>query len=197
MDKRLGQFFVEKNGQVGIGMLIIFISMIIVALVAAGVLLQTSGRLQTKASATGEQAITEVSSHLKVVSTVGYSSDTTNITSLIMAVQLGAGSGSVDIDNIILSFQSENVYTSGIVSSQASAGAVANFTFSFIKNNTANDILERGEIVEITYTDLDNDLDISPNQEFIVTLQPKSGQSTQLKKRSPFVISQAYVSRWS
>ncbi len=197
MGKSLGQFLKERRGQVGVGSLIVFIGMILVASVAASVLLRTSGTLSTKASATGEQATTEVSTYIKVVSVIGYSSDTTNVTSVIMAVQLGAGSGAVDIDDIVLSFQSENVYTSGVPASSSASGGVNNFTFSFIKNTTANDIIERGETLEITYTDLDNDLDLSPNQVFIITLQPKTGRQTEVKKRVPSVVSQAYVSKWS
>lgn len=193
----LGRFFDERKEQAGVGTLIVFIAMILVAAIAAGVLLRTSGTLSTKATATGEQAIVEVSTYLKVVSVVGYSSDNTNITSLIIAMQLGAGSGAVDIDDIVMSFQSDGVYTSGIQASSSASGGAANFTFNFIKNVTANDILERGETVEIIYTDLDNDLNMRPNDEFIISLQPKSGQQTYIKKRVPNVISKSYISRWS
>ena len=194
---RLDMFVDEEKGQAGVGTLIVFIGMILVAAVAAGVLLRTANTVQSKATTTGDQAIVEVSTYLKVVSVVGYSSDNTNITSLIIALQLGAGSGAVDIDDIVMSFQSESVYTSGIRASSSASGGEANFTFNFIKNVTANDVIERGETVEITYTDLDNDLDIGPNDEFIVSFQPESGQQTNIKKRAPSVISQAYISRWS
>ena len=61
----------EDRGQVGIGTLIVFIAMVLVAAIAAGVLINTAGFLQSQAEATGEESTDLVSERIEVTSSVG------------------------------------------------------------------------------------------------------------------------------
>ncbi|MFB6078472.1 MAG: archaellin/type IV pilin N-terminal domain-containing protein [Halarchaeum sp.] len=61
----------EDRGQVGIGTLIVFIAMVLVAAIAAGVLINTAGFLQTKSEQTGQQSASQVTNQIQVNAKTG------------------------------------------------------------------------------------------------------------------------------
>ena len=61
----------NERGQVGIGTLIVFIAMVLVAAIAAGVLINTAGLLQSQAEATGEESSEQVTDRVIVSSVAG------------------------------------------------------------------------------------------------------------------------------
>jgi len=65
----------NDRGQVGIGTLIVFIAMVLVAAIAAGVLINTAGLLQSQAEATGEESSEQVVDRVQVSSVSGSSQE--------------------------------------------------------------------------------------------------------------------------
>ena len=99
----------EDRGQVGIGTLIVFIAMVLVAAIAAGVLVNTAGVLQATAEDAGQQSVNKVTNRVEVLNAHGFVSnaDTDYIDQLNLTVRLAAGSGSVDTDNVTIKYLSD------------------------------------------------------------------------------------------
>ena len=88
----------EERGQVGIGTLIVFIAMVLVAAIAAGVLINTAGFLQTQAEATGEDSTALVSERINVNSEVGIvASGADTLNELRIAVTGAPGADQIDL----------------------------------------------------------------------------------------------------
>ena len=68
----------NERGQVGIGTLIVFIAMVLVAAIAAGVLINTAGLLQSQAEATGEESSEQVTDRVIVSSVAGIAIENTD-----------------------------------------------------------------------------------------------------------------------
>ncbi|NHN41643.1 flagellin [Halorubellus sp. JP-L1] len=97
------------RGQVGIGTLIIFIAMVLVAAVAAGVLINTAGLLESTASDTSADSQAQVSNQLTVVHAAGnVNSGTENVTDLNFTVMKSAGSDDIDLANATVEYQSDD-----------------------------------------------------------------------------------------
>lgn len=94
----------DNKGVVGIGTLIVFIAMILIAAVAASVLISTSENLQQRARSVGTHTIEEVSSGLQVDEITGLADQNrTKIEYLAISVRPRAGSQQIDLRMVTVS----------------------------------------------------------------------------------------------
>jgi len=99
----------DEDAAVGIGTLIVFIAMILVAAVAASVIIQTAENLQQRAYAVGKQTIRDVSSGLQVIDVTGYTDvNKTKIQYLAIAISPRAGSLDMDLNRTLLYLKLNN-----------------------------------------------------------------------------------------
>ncbi|WP_247731200.1 archaellin/type IV pilin N-terminal domain-containing protein [Halovivax limisalsi] len=86
------------RGQVGIGTLIVFIAMVLVAAIAAGVLISTAGELQAQGEATGSESQSQVSDNIQVLTkTASVDEVGDNVSSLDLVVGPAAGANTIDL----------------------------------------------------------------------------------------------------
>lgn len=99
----------DEQAAVGIGTLIVFIAMILVAAVAASVIIQTAENLQQRAYAVGKQTIRDVSSGLQVIEVTGYTDvNKTKIQYLAIAISPRAGSLDIDLNRTLIYLKLNN-----------------------------------------------------------------------------------------
>ena len=98
----------DNRGQVGIGTLIVFIAMVLVAAIAAGVLVNTAGFLQSTAEDTGQQSVDKVTNRLEVVSSHGIVDSSGDIKHLNLTFALASGSSAVSFDNVTIKYVSDD-----------------------------------------------------------------------------------------
>ena len=99
---KIGKKLEEDVGSIGIGAMIVFIAMVLVAGIAASVLIQTSTRLESQAMSSGQDTIEEVASGVAVFDIAG--SVDTDIRYLAITVRARAGSPDIDLNHTSILF---------------------------------------------------------------------------------------------
>lgn len=192
----------SKKAEMGIGTLIIFIALLLVAAVAAGVLIQTNSALQEKALITGKQAENQISNHISVVEVTARDGSDGTIEVFSQIVKLAPGSGPIKLGETILSFDTFNTTStlsyrgiSGIVHLNATDGYYTNassekgfFVGEYLHQgpNYINGNLQQGDVVRITYIAPRN---VTENEHIRMSIIPKIGVPTTTEFMAPEVIS--------
>jgi len=120
-----------ERGQVGIGTLIVFIAMVLVAAIAAGVLINTAGFLQTKSEQTGQESSAQVTDRVNVVSTYGEVGNDETVTLVNLTVMKSSGAGDINLSTATVEWLGPD---QGTILTNGSDADASHFNSSVIKD---------------------------------------------------------------
>ena len=141
---RLFKALKEKDvGSIGIGAMIVFIAMVLVAGIAASVLIQTSTTLESQAMATGQETTEEVAGGIAVFDIEGHVS--TDIDGLSITVRARAGSPDIDLNETV------------IILSDGTTKVLLAYDFADANHFNATVNTSDGDVFGFLYTDLTNE----------------------------------------
>ena len=188
----------DKRAEMGVGTMIIFIAMVLVAAVAASVLISTANKVREQAQNTGDQAINNVASGFVVQDVTGTVDPTfAHMTDLTIQMRLQAGSPNMNMDLVSIQFVSgtTNDMLSFVAGSGAAAGgalAGASYSANTTNNNawgTGNHVVQQGDMITVTITGLQ----LSYSAAATVKIVPAYGSSTLVSFVTPSYYNTQYV----
>ena len=180
-------FSKNKKSVQGISALILFIAVILVAAVAAGVLIQTSSSLQSKSLSVGKETQKRVTTDLEIIqikaddASNGIIDD--NVDTLITKVRLSAGSEVIKLEDLVITLD-------GATGSQAVNSGVnsTNSTFKttyLTGNPTRSGYLSSGELIEVEFI---ASFEMKEGSEFVYGLASQNGVGKTLTIKVPEVL---------
>ncbi len=183
-----------RKGEMGVGTLIIFISLLLVAAVAAGVLIQTAGSLQQRALSTGSQATSQISTNAVVLEVSAVDGTNQNIENFSMIMKLAPGSDSIKLGDSTLTLNTVNTTTTYIYDNASSTPSVnatdqnGTFVVTYLQQgaNHQNGVMVRGDVVEMQFLAPSS---IGEGAYVRLNFIPKIGTSTRVIFDTPDVIS--------
>lgn len=187
-----------EKAEMGVGTLLIFIAMILVAAVAAGVLVQTAYQLQQQAETTGEQALKEIATGLRTLATYGVTdANLTMITDLYIKIALSAGSPVINLANVVIEISTGAVDDSLLYSDGPPVASTFNATqlrdtYPYDIWTTTDVGITQGDIALIHVNLTANGMGLVTQQTANILIIPKHGIPTYVDVTTPSVYSNTY-----
>jgi flagellin FlaB len=163
----------------------------LVAAVAAGVLINTAGMLEAKASDTSQDARSQVSNHIVVVSAVGNVSDSGSVNELNLTLMKAAGAGDMDLAKASFEYLSDTAAVSLKQSHEAVTLTNTDGTDSVVLNSRDDRIVLT---INVTHSSLEGSEGLEAGQKAMITIVTASGAQSLYGVNVPQTISdEAYV----
>ena len=90
----------REAGSIGIGAMIVFIALILVAAVASTIIIKTAEELQQNAEQTSSDTRKEISGKINIIQALVNTSDGTDVDSMVFTAKVASGSTNLLVNNI-------------------------------------------------------------------------------------------------
>jgi flagellin FlaB len=175
---------------VGIGTLIVFIAMVLVAAIAAGVLINTAGLLQSQAQATGEETTAEVSDVIQVGKIIGLETNANKtIDTLNASVRLASGSDPINLSKV--SYTIETAGEATVVNGENTSAGTASDGIEFYQKqglaDGADTLSDQNDlmVVEFALTDISGVSPLNESESITFISQAPAGGTTYKQLQAP------------
>ncbi|MFZ3169145.1 MAG: archaellin/type IV pilin N-terminal domain-containing protein [Candidatus Methanoperedens sp.] len=192
----------NERGDIGVGTLIIFIAMVLVAAVAATVLIYTTGALQQKATKTSKEATQQISSNIVVEQVLGDRGETSNqsIKDLLIRLKPDVGTTSIDLRQVIVTVMDSTKrydlnYSSSVINFTAEDGTtltnITRYTAISVRDEDSSftnttPVLNSGDLIEIQVNSSSmQNITLAPRKTFWLSLNQELGQAVNLEIATP------------
>ena len=202
----------NDRGQVGIGTLIVFIAMVLVAAIAAGVLINTAGLLQSQAEATGEESSEQVTDRVQVSSVSGTAlvendggddwEEDGNISIIETTVLRSPGADDINLGNAIIEVfsngQSDTLTANDSINESTDELAIdgdilpedvleGEFRIQNIQgadDGVLSDSSDRARLI-FSLEQIDDEAKLAPGESVSISITTSSGGTAFVEKRAP------------
>jgi archaeal flagellin FlaB len=192
-----------SKGMMGIGALIIFIAIILIAAIAASVLITTGGSLQQKALITGAQTEESIASGVEAMTVVASDASSSGtphrVQNFKILARLQSGSQGMNLNNTILTVDTETMSTSLTYNTTVSDDTITDSTTHYLVYYVQQGInhepgyLNRGDVGKIIFH---LQAAIGENELVRIKLIPRVGTYTQIEFYTPDSMTQQTVALW-
>ncbi len=189
----------NKKAENGVGFLLLFITMLIVASITANVLIQTSGSLRNQALKTGKAAKESVSTYVRIEGITAMNGVDHTLEDMKVQIKLAAGSSPIELSELLLGFELEDAtidltYSTNSCTYDQATGYYTNSTAengtftikSLIESKRYKEgYIQSGDVIELCFR---TPRDLVESEMFKLRLIPKAGIPIEIETMTPGVI---------
>lgn len=182
----------DSLGMIGIGTMIVFISLVTVSTTAAGIIMETGTSLEQEAKATVNEATSGISSGVNVIDALGQTDEDGEIENLKILVKPYPGAGVINLENTMLQFRSDyNVKYLHWYDAENNVEDNFNPNSEFYvkgirstSNSGPTKLIDTGDLSEI-HIQLTADNKLKATDEAVITMIPNTGFETYYRLMVP------------